>query len=87
VLTVPNIRAKLQAQALGLGAGNLHRYLAEPEVKAGRLTIKLTEEPRQESPLYLAWRTAHRGKALQWFLKRLQQPGTLGELLRAGDKG
>ncbi len=85
VLTVPNVRAKLQAQALGLGAGNLPRYLAEPEVKAGRLVIKRTEEPRQESPLYLAWRTAHRGKALQWFLKRLQEPRALERLLNSGN--
>jgi DNA-binding transcriptional LysR family regulator len=84
-LTVPHVRAKLHAQVMGLGAGNLPRYLVEPEVKAGRLVVKRTEEPRMEARLYLAWRTAHRGKALQWFLKRLQQPGALDELLR-GDK-
>jgi DNA-binding transcriptional LysR family regulator len=82
-LTVPSVRAKLQAQVMGLGVGNLPRYLAEPEVRAGRLVVKRTEEPRQEAPLYLAWRTAHRGKALQWFIKRLQQPGALEELLRS----
>ena len=82
-LTVPHVRAKLQAQVMGLGVGNLPRYMAEPEVRAGRLVVKSTEEPRQEAPLYLAWRTAHRGKALQWFIKRLQQPGTLDELLRS----
>jgi DNA-binding transcriptional LysR family regulator len=80
-LTVPTVRAKLQAQVMGLGVGNLPRYLAEPEAKAGRLAIKRTEEARQAAPLYLAWRTAHRGKALQWFVKRLQRPGTLEELL------
>jgi hypothetical protein len=26
---------------------------------------------------------AHRGKALQWFVKRLQQPGTLEEPLKS----
>jgi len=82
-LTVPHVRAKLRAQVMGLGAGNLPRYLVEPEVKAGRLVVKRTEEPRMEARLYLAWRTAHRGKALQWFLKRLQQPGAL-ELLLEG---
>lgn len=81
-LTVSNVRAKLQAQVMGLGAGNLPRYLAEPEIKAGRLVMKRTEEPRQEAPLYLAWRTAHRGKALQWFVKRLQQLKALEELLK-----
>ena len=80
-LTVPHVRAKLQAQVMGLGVGNLPRYLAEPEAKAGRLVIKRTEETRQAAPLYLAWRTAHRGKALQWFLKKLQEPGALQRLL------
>jgi DNA-binding transcriptional LysR family regulator len=82
-LTVPHVRAKLQAQVMGLGAGNLPRYLVEPEVKAGRLVIKRTEESRTNAPLYLAWRTAHRGKALQWFLRRLQQPGMLENLLKS----
>jgi DNA-binding transcriptional LysR family regulator len=82
-LTVPHVRAKLEAQVMGLGVGNLPRYLVEPEVKAGRLVIRRTEEPRLEAPLYLAWRTAHRGKALQWFTKRLQEPRAL-ELLLEG---
>ena len=80
-LTVPHMQAKLRAQVMGLGVGNLPRYLAESEAKAGRLVVKRTEEPRLEAPLHLAWRTAHKGKALQWFTKRLQQPGALEELL------
>jgi DNA-binding transcriptional LysR family regulator len=81
-LTVPHLQAKLAAQVMGLGVGNLPRHLAEREAAAGRLVVKRTEESRQQSPLHLAWRTAHRGKALQWFLKRLQRPGVLQELLR-----
>jgi DNA-binding transcriptional LysR family regulator len=80
-LTVPHVQAKLRAQVMGLGVGNLPRYLVEPEVRAGRLVVKRTQEPRQAIPLYLAWRTAHRGKALQWFTKRLQEPGALEQLL------
>jgi DNA-binding transcriptional LysR family regulator len=81
-LTVPHVQAKLRAQVMGLGIGNLPRYLVEPEVRAGRLVVKRTQEPRQAIPLYLAWRTAHRGKALQWFTKRLQEPGALEQLLK-----
>jgi len=84
-LTVPHVQAKLQAQMIGLGVGNLPRYLAEPEARAGRLVIKRTEEPRQKSPLHLAWRTAHRGKALQWFLRKLQEPQALERLLKSGN--
>ncbi len=82
-LTVPHVRAKLEAQIMGLGVGNLPRYLAEREAKAGRLVIKRTEEPRQDATLYLAWRTAHKGKALQWFLKKLQEPQALEHLLKS----
>lgn len=82
-LTVPHLEAKVRAQALGLGAGHLPRFLAEREAAAGRLVIKRTEDARVESMLYVAWRTAHRGKALQWWVKRLQQPGVLAQLLGA----
>jgi DNA-binding transcriptional LysR family regulator len=82
VLTVPNVRAKLEAQTMGLGTGYLPRYLANPEIAAGRLVVRQTVEPRLETPLYLAWRTAHRGKALQWFTARLQRPKALEHLLK-----
>lgn len=81
VLTVPSIRAKLEAQVMGLGVGNLPRYLAEPLVAARRLLVKRTAERRIVGQLHLAWKTAHRGKALQWFLKKLQEPGALQRLL------
>ena len=81
-LTVPHVQAKLKAQVMDLGIGNLPRYLVEQEARAGRLVVKRTQEPRQAIPLYLAWRTSHRGKALQWFAKRLQEPGALEQLLK-----
>jgi DNA-binding transcriptional LysR family regulator len=84
-ITVSSLRAKLQAQVRGLGVGYLPRHLAQRAAAAGRLVIKRTEEPKHTTPHYLAWRTAHRGKALQWFVKRLQQPGALAWLLGAED--
>lgn len=81
LLTVHSLQAKLEAQVMGLGAGNLPRFLAEREAAAGRLVVKRTEEGKSTAPLYLAWRTAHRGKAIAWFLKRLQQPKALEQLL------
>jgi hypothetical protein len=38
-------------------------------------------EPKPEAALYLAWRSAHRGKALAWFLERLDEPGVLQSFL------
>ncbi len=70
-LTVPDLRAKVLAQAMGLGIGNLPRHMAEREVAARRLVIRKTEEPKVSAQLYAAWRTNHKGRALRWFVDRL----------------
>ena len=71
-LSVPDLAAKVAAQARGLGVGYLPRYMAEREQARGRLVIRRTEEPKMTAPLYLAWRTQHKGRALQWFVDRLR---------------
>jgi DNA-binding transcriptional LysR family regulator len=83
-LTVPDMESKVIAQRMGLGVGNLPRPLAQREVAAGRLVIKRTEEPKVSAPLFLAWRTSHKGRALAWFVKRLREPGWLERALRGG---
>lgn len=80
-LTIGDASAKLQAQLMGLGVGYLPTCLARREVNAGRLIIKKTEEPKVSQMLYLAWRTAHRGKALKWFVERIYVPGWLDHAL------
>ncbi len=85
-LTVHDLAAKVAAQCMGLGVGNLPRHIAEREAAAGRLVIKQTEEPKLSAPLFLTWRTGHKGKALQWFVKRLQEPGWLEQALRTADQ-
>ncbi|HSN41052.1 MAG TPA: LysR family transcriptional regulator [Burkholderiales bacterium] len=85
-LTVQDLHAKALAQHMGLGVGNLPRHTAETEAAAGRLVIKQTEEPKVSAQLLLAWRTGHKGKALQWFVKRLQEAGWLERALRAVDR-
>lgn len=72
VLTVPDMRSKIAAQIAGLGVGYLARERAEAETATGRLVILKTEEARQPTPLYLAWRTGQKGKALQWFVSQLR---------------
>jgi DNA-binding transcriptional LysR family regulator len=84
-LTVHDLDAKLVAQCMGLGVGNLPRHVAEQEEAAGRLVIKRTEEPRISAPMFLAWRTAHKGKALAWFVDRLKAPGWFDAALRTTD--
>lgn len=80
VLRVPDIRAKLAAQVAGLGIGHVPRWLAEPEIAAGRLIEKALGDPRSKFPLHIAWRTRHNGKALQWFIEQLANDDVLSML-------
>ena len=81
VLTVPSIRAKLEAQEAGLGVGHLPLYLAQASAAAGRLVIKQTQDEKPAFPMHLAWRADQPGKALKWFVKRLTEPGAAAQLL------
>lgn len=81
VLTVPDIRTKVAAQAAGLGCGWLPDHAAAPEVAAGRLVIRQVDEPPPRSDIALAWRTDHGGKALKWLTKRLETPEWRARLL------
>lgn len=83
VFTVPGMSAKLDAQLRGLGGGFLPEYLARPYVLAGRLVIKLVQRPTRVPRLSYAWRDtgASQGRALQWWLKQLENPSTRLALL------
>lgn len=80
-LAVPDMNSKLAAQIAGLGVGHMPRALALREQAKGTLIIKQTEE-NQPFPMYLAWRSSHKGKALAWFRKRLSEAGTINTILR-----
>lgn len=84
-MAVPTADAKVAAQVASLGVGHLPLHLARPELDAGRLVARRTAEPRTPVTLHLAWRSDHRGKALDWFLTRLlgtdTHPGCLADLL------
>lgn len=83
VLTVPTMRAKLDAQLRGLGAGNLPEPLARPFLETGRLVALRLERPDRIASSAYAWRDAGRpGRALQWWLDRLEQPATREALLQ-----
>ncbi|MEB0139589.1 MULTISPECIES: LysR family transcriptional regulator [unclassified Undibacterium] len=73
-LTVPSIAAKLSAQLAGLGCGHLPRRLALPHLNNGSLVEKQTEGHRLIGSNRIVWRSSNRGKALHWFLQKLQDP-------------
>nr|WP_236599336.1 LysR family transcriptional regulator [Ramlibacter monticola] len=91
VLTMPNMRAKLDAQLRGLGGGFLPEPLARPYIEAGRLVAReIQRGSRRTIRLSYAWRNAGAlgpGRALQWWLAQLESPTTRTALLerhRAG---
>jgi DNA-binding transcriptional LysR family regulator len=84
VFTVPGMLAKLEAQIRGLGAGFLPEYLARPHIATGRLVEKALERPQRLVRASYAWRNtagAKPGRALQWWLKQLENAKTLNALL------
>ena len=81
VLTVPTMRDKVAAQVAGLGCGNVPVRDVLEHIEAGRLVPKLLAESRAVGTLHYAWSTSQRGKAMQWFLKRLQDPAVRRSLL------
>jgi hypothetical protein len=61
--------------------GFVPRATAEAEAQAGRLRILAVEAERTPAELQVAWRAGEEGRALKWFLKRLEDPLVLAELL------
>ncbi len=84
VFTVATMQAKLDAQLRGLGAGFLPEGIARAYIETGRLVVKKVQRPeRLVQPCY-AWRSAGKsgtGRALQWWLQRLESPATKLALL------
>lgn len=79
-LRVPDMRAKAAAQIAGLGIGHLPRWLADPEIAAGRLLARELVEPRPAMPCHIAWRNRQIGKAQQWFLDALSEKTQIAAL-------
>ena len=91
VLTVPDMQHKLEAQLRGLGAGFLPEALTRPYVDTGRLVVKQLERAFRESPVSYAWRRPpgreREGRALRWWLERLEHPTTRSALLEGHHPG
>ena len=70
-LTVAGMDAKVAAQVAGLGAGFIPSSLAVPHLAAGQLVSRRLEEEAPSEPLFLAWPTRRRGRALAWFKEHM----------------
>ncbi len=85
VLTVPSMRAKLEALLRGLGCGFVPEPLARRHLEAGHLVAKQTSGPDRVAQLHYAWRSERSaiglGRALQWWLAQLESPATRKALI------
>jgi DNA-binding transcriptional LysR family regulator len=87
VFTVPSMRAKLDAQLRGLGAGFLPEPMARPYIDQGLLVECQVMRPHRTGQMAYAWRepAARQGpvshKALKWWLTQLARPSTRQALL------
>jgi molybdate transport repressor ModE-like protein len=82
VLTLPTMRAKLDAQLRGLGAGFVPEPMARPYLESGRLVAKETQRTARVVRISVAWRTSiNPGRGLQWWLAQLDSPTTRRALI------
>lgn len=80
-LTVSSLDAKIDAQVAGLGVGFLPLHRIAAALNEGRLVALEVEEPHERTRLHCIWRPRDSGKALRWWLARLDEPGTREYLL------
>lgn len=86
VFTVSSMPDKLEAQLRGMGCGFLPEGLAQPYIETGRLVAKRVERVEHQFKTSYAWRksaVSARGRALQWWLARLEQTTTRNALMCA----
>lgn len=78
-LTVPTLEAKLAAQVRGLGVGFFPRCFVAPYLQDGSLVEVSLETPRSPENFYLAWHGCCKGRALSWWIERLDDPNLLAK--------
>jgi molybdate transport repressor ModE-like protein len=82
VLTVPTMRAKLDAQLRALGGGFLPEPMARPHVERGTLVVRKVQRSQRVVRLNYSWRNSPPpGRALQWWLQQLDNKATRDSLL------
>ncbi|MDX1656893.1 MAG: LysR substrate-binding domain-containing protein, partial [Candidatus Competibacteraceae bacterium] len=74
MLTVPDMAAKCEAHRQGLGVGFVPRHMVQADLVAGRLVSRPLASGPLHYRLQVVWRSGRLGKALNWFLKRLEDP-------------
>jgi DNA-binding transcriptional LysR family regulator len=81
-LAVPSMQAKIEAQRQGLGVGWLPRGRVAGLLERGELVEKAMVDPREPNQLFVAWRSEHQGRALDWWLEQLKSKRLAARLVR-----
>ncbi|KEA62191.1 Transcriptional regulator, LysR family [Marinobacterium lacunae] len=71
-IVVDSLQRKIDLQARGLGVGYLPLNLIQRELQDGTLQIIKLVDTRPAQQFCAAWHNSNRGKALAWFIERLQ---------------
>lgn len=85
-LAVPSMAAKIAAQRAGLGVGWLPHKRVASLLAQGELVACETLDPREPNTLYLGWRSDRDGRALRWWLDKLQNPRLAKRLVDGLDR-
>jgi DNA-binding transcriptional LysR family regulator len=80
-LIVSSLQAKLDCQIAGLGVGFLPTHIAAHALADGRLVKLDVEEPKVRTRIHFAWRPRDAGKALKWWVAKLEDEKVRERLL------
>ncbi|GAD88685.1 putative LysR family transcriptional regulator [Vibrio halioticoli NBRC 102217] len=73
-ITVPSISKKIEAQLQGLGVGYLPVHRIQQQLQLGQLVaLEVQQTDKREGDIHLAWNKNNQGKALAWFVEKIQQ--------------
>ncbi|MDA7746429.1 LysR family transcriptional regulator [Psychromonas sp.] len=72
-ITVPNMEQKIEMQLRGVGVGYLPVHRIQNALKTGQLVpLPLVTPETRKHNLCMAWRKENKGKALNWFIEKIQ---------------